>query len=477
MILIKKTIRIPVHFATTKLKQSILDNTTARITFCIKSISDLINENTELTSGAIRGVVRKNKIAKTMKFSEGFVDQCIDKAIWSWRSYKRLHKEWENRIKSVERKITEKETKIKEDYREDFKIQLQRKLERQKARLEKIKNREPTMPTFEGKTPCRIDKRTGKIQWNEKSKLTPLWIHLSTLKKSKRIDIPLNPTKYHLEQLKNAEIRDFEIIKTDGKYYVHISIQKEIAEKHVSSVGGIDQGLNHTAGIVLLPSDQNGVPFEGLICDETKQKILQKYDSLVSVLQNAETFSKLKRLRSKRLNVAREYDWQIANQIAKLSDGILIGIGDTNFRQTQYRGNEMPELRKRIGKWSYARQRQFIALRRAENGYDTLLVSERGSNDCHVCDSHLVARKWLPSGESYILCHSCGLKQDADINASYKIAYETATRCQDERLKAQMIMWKTRVSVQHGYLSNLLMGGSRSFLSQKNITNFGSGGL
>jgi transposase len=130
-----------------------------------------------------------------------------------------------------------------------------------------------------------------------------------------------------------------------------------------------------------------------------------------------------------------------------MSNGVLIGISDTNFRQMQYRGNGMPTLRKRIGKWSYARQRQYIALRRAENGYDTLLVSERGSNDCHACGSHFVERKWLPSGESYIVCHSCGLKKDADINASYNIAYETSLRCQDERLKAQMNMWKIHGSV------------------------------
>ena len=419
---ITKTLKIPVHFATTKLKQSILDNTTARMTFCIQSISILITDETELTRKNIRLLTRKNKVAEKTKLSAGFVDQCIDKSIWSWKSYKRLHDDWLQGLQKVAAK--------------DDEIYFQKYLQK-----------EPTPPTFNHKTSCRIDERTGRIQWNKRSKLSPLWVHLSTLKKGKTVDIPLNPARYHLKQLKSAEIKDFELIKKDGKYQVHISIQKEIAEKHVSSVGGIDQGLNHSAGIVLLPSDQNGVPFEGLICDETKQKILQKYDSLVSVLQNAETFSKLKRLRSKRLNVAREYDWQIANQITKLSDGVLIGIGDADFRHDMYRGNGNPVLRKRIGKWSYSRQRQFIALRRAENGYDTLLVSERGSNDCHVCDSPLVTRKWLPSGESYILCHSCGLKKDADINSAYHHAYATASRCQDERLKAGMTVGETHASL------------------------------
>lgn len=416
---IKKTAKIPVHYATTKSKHSILDNTTARITYCIKCISSLIDKDTELTRKNIRKLVKENDIAGKTKLSAGFVDQCVDKAIWSWKSYKRLHDDWLRRLENVLRRENE-------------------------VYLWKYLQKEPTSPDFNHKTSCRIDERTGKIEWNKKSKLSPLWIHMSTLKKGNTVDIPLNPSKYHLKQLKDVEMRDFEIIKTDGKYYVHISIQKEIADKQPSSVGGIDQGLNHSAGIVLLPSDKNGIPFEGMICDEKKQEILQKYDRLISELQNAKKYDKLKQLRSKRFNVAREYDWQIANQIAEISKGFLIGIGDTDFRKMMYCGNGMPKLRKRIGKWSYARQRQFIALRRAERGYDTLFVSERGSNDCYHCGSHFVSRKWLPNGESYILCHCCGLKKDADINSSYNIAYETFLRCQDERLKAGMNMGKTR---------------------------------
>ena len=98
---IKKTVKIPVHYATTKFKQSILDNTTARITYCIKCISSLIDKDTELTRKNIRRLVEENNIAGKTKLSAGFVDQCVDKTIWSWKSYKQLHDDWLRRLEYV----------------------------------------------------------------------------------------------------------------------------------------------------------------------------------------------------------------------------------------------------------------------------------------------------------------------------------------------------------------------------------------
>ena len=42
--IVKKSIKIPVHYDTTKTKQSILDNLTARITYGIRLISEHITE-------------------------------------------------------------------------------------------------------------------------------------------------------------------------------------------------------------------------------------------------------------------------------------------------------------------------------------------------------------------------------------------------------------------------------------------------
>ena len=415
----QKTVKIPIHYGTTKEKLDKLNKLTARITYTIRLISELITEDTKLDRKTVRALVRNSDIAEQTKLSAGFVDQCIDKVLWSWKAYRKLHKKWVRQVASAERRDNPKW-------------------------LAKLLKREPSKPSFQNhKVPCRIDSRTGKIESSVKSKLASLWLHISTLKKNYPMDIPLNPSHYHLTQLEDADIYDFEIVKRGNKYYAHVSLTKEIEKTEISSIGGVDQGLNHSAGIVLLPLD-GSTPYEELICDAEKQASLQKYDELIADLQEAEDWHKLRQLRHKRKNIAIHYDWVIANEIAEKSKGAILAIGDTDFRKGQYRGNEMPTLRKRIGKWSYGRQRTFITLKRAEFGNTTVLKNERRTSiECHECGSMMTRRKWLPSGESYILCWGCGAKIDADINAAHNIAL----RCRDDWLKVGMNMVESHASL------------------------------
>lgn len=422
--LVQKTLKIPVHYDTTKRKRDILDRLTARITYGIRLISELIDEDTGLDRTTIRKMVKNGDIVEKTGLSYGFRDQCIDKVIWSWKSYKKLHKDWERKVKAAEERIAS----MKDE---------KGKAKREKS-FEKLIKREPSKPAFHNKTPCRFDYRTGKVEWG-KGEFTPLWIHISTLEKGKTIDIPLNPSQYHINQLKNAEIDDFEIIKKNKKYYVHISITKVVEDKPISSIGGIDQGLNRSIAAVLLTS----VPQEELLLDAAKQELLDKYDAIIVSLQQTEKWDKLRELRHKRENIAIYHDWCLANQVAEFTKGNMIAIGNSRFRQMQYRGDGMPALRKRIGKWSYGRQRKFITLKRAERGYPTKLQDEYGtSKECHLCGSLLTTRKW-EDGYSYILCHSCGAKKDADINAAYNIAL----RCRDDWLKTGMNMVKNYASL------------------------------
>ena len=449
---VKKTIRIPIHYDVTKNKMDILNSLTARITYGIRLISEVVYDlvkDVECTDeelkflklNVIEEIVNNSNIVEKTGLSSGYIQQCINKVIFSYKSYRELHKKWERKIERSEERL--------------YSARDDKELEKADKWLEKLKKREPSKPTFENKTSCRFDYRTGTIE-EGKGKLSKLWINISTLEKYKKIDIPLNPSQYHIDQLKDAVVDDFEIIKgcysrkkkNKGKYYIHVSITKVIEEKSINSIGGIDQGLNKSIAAVLIPLDcrldNNGsFPREEQLLDSAKVELLEKYDDIVSSLQEAEKWDKLRSLRNKRENVSIYHDWCLANKVAEFTVGSYVAIGNSKFRQTQFRGNEMPTLRKRVGKWSYGRQRKFISLKRSEMGYRTELRDEYGtSRECCQCGSKLTTRKY-EDGFSYILCHSCEIKKDADLNAGNVIA----TRCRDDMLKAGMITVTNGVSL------------------------------
>jgi len=124
----------------------------------------------------------------------------------------------------------------------------------------------------------------------------------------------LNPSQCHLKQLEDAEINDLEIVQRKQKYYVHISITKETPDKQISSIGGIDQGLNRTIAVVLLPSPSPSpgtdgtIPHRELILDSDKRDLIDKYDLIIASCQRSGATKKLKHLRSKRSNVALYHD-------------------------------------------------------------------------------------------------------------------------------------------------------------------------
>lgn len=160
----------------------------------------------------LRKVVKDSDVVAKSKLSAGFVDQCIDKVLWTWRSYRALHKDWEY---SYQRAIDRLESA-----RDD------KEKEKAKTLMRKLENREPRTPRFEEKTSCRFDYRTGTIERGENTFL--LWMHVSTLKKGTMMDIPLNPSAWHLRQLEGVEVNNFEIIKSGKKYYAHISITRRV---------------------------------------------------------------------------------------------------------------------------------------------------------------------------------------------------------------------------------------------------------
>lgn len=403
-----KTVKIPFHYATTKRKLDILNRLTARLTFCVHLMSKLIERYDIRSRKALRVKVKEHDIRERTGLSSAFIQQCEDKALWMWGSYRRLRRIWARKVKRAQYKNDEKW-------------------------LKKLMRREP-QPPFHGrqsakKISSRIDIRTGRIEPAERSKLTSLWLKLSTLELRETICIPLNPVRYHLEQLKACEISDFELVKREGKFYAHVSIKREVGEQPTSSVRGIDLGINRAVATVLLPKE--GEPREELWTDEERKKQIKKFDEVVAELQQKKEWAKLQELRHKRANVAQCHDWLLANRIASNSDGCIVAIGRTDYKRRMFKGDMNKQLRKRVHRWAYARIISMAGLKCAERGIRVVEVNERWtSRTCNRCGSTNTKR---PTQEQFI-CKACGLEYDADLNAAHNIA----SRCRVDRLKAGM---------------------------------------
>jgi len=397
--LIQKTVKVPIHYATTKNKLHVLDRLTARLTYAVKLWSEVIERHGIHTRRELQRLEYQHFVRDQTGLSAGFVQQCGNQALWMWESYRKLHSKWQKAVEKVRARGNE-------------------------SWLRKLLEREPSKP-FQGKNsnrkiPTRFDYRTGEVERSERVKLSPLLIRISTLKKHEKLVVFLNPSKYHLSLLEQGEIRDFQLVKHDEKYYAHIVVQYEVEEQPIQAVRGVDLGIKRSAATVLLrPNRPLRREDFSVIWDGLKRQRLNQLNKRVAELQQAKKWEALKRMRKKRRRVAEYYDRLTAKRIAKISSGCIVAIGYPKWiKYENYRGNGKRKLRRLITRWTYGRITRYVREECAEKGIKVAESNERWSSmRCHRCGSRNTERLT----QSTIYCYNCGLVYNADFNAAINI--------------------------------------------------------
>lgn len=206
-----KTVKIPVHYALTKRKHSILDKLTAGITYGVWFWSNLFDEHGLKGSYADRA--RFYEQVKTESELPAAINQCcFDTASWMWKSYRRQLAEWTREMRRAKGKWREK-----------------------------ILKRQPQKPFSNGiacKGPIWFDYRIGSIK-KPKVKLFQYVARVSTLRRGVKLTIPLNPAKYHLDPLSKGKLKSFQIVKRDSRYLVHVKVEYHVPDQPVHAVQGI----------------------------------------------------------------------------------------------------------------------------------------------------------------------------------------------------------------------------------------------
>lgn len=397
--LVQKTVKVPIHYATTKNKLHVLDRLTARLTYAVKLWSEVIERHGIHTRRELQQLDHQHFVQQLTGLSAGFVQQCGNQALWMWESYRELHSKWQKAVEKVRARGNE-------------------------SWLRKLLEREPSKP-FQGKNsnrkiPTRFDYRTGEVKRSEHAKLSSLLIRISTLKKHEKLVVFLNPSKYHLSLLEQEEIRDFQLVKHDEKYYAHIVVQYEVEEQPIQAVRGVDLGIRRSVATVLLCPDR---PLEredfSIIQDELKRQRLNQLNKRVAEFQQAKKWKALRTMRGKRRRVAEYYDRLTAKRITEISSECIVAIGyPKGIKYENYRGNGKRKLRRLMTRWTYGRIISYVREECAEKGIKVAESNERWSSmTCHHCGSRNTERLT----QSVIHCYNCGLTYNADFNAAINI--------------------------------------------------------
>jgi len=391
-----KTVRIPVHYGITKRKLSILDSLTARTTYSVWLWSKLFKENG--LKGSYTDRARFYERVKRDAKLGSLTQCCFDTAAWMWWGYREAHKAWRRNI-AIARK------------------------ERDKQWLRKLLRREPHEPFtngMNGKVPIWFDSRFGSIEKTRRMKLCQYVARVSTLRKGMKLTIPLSPAKYHLDLLEKGVMKSFQIVKRDGKYYVHVKVEYAVPDQSVNAVRGVDLGVKRSMASVMLKPNQ---PLRSsdftTIRDGLKRQHLNRLNKRVAELQRAKKWAPLKRIRHKQLHVGEYYDRLAAKQLAATSQNCLVAVGyPKGIKHKNNHGNGKPKLRRALAHWSYGRAIRYIQEECVEQGIRAEAPDELwSSRTCHRCGSRHTERLT----QSLFHCWNCELVYNADYNAAINI--------------------------------------------------------
>ncbi|MHA2024127.1 MAG: zinc ribbon domain-containing protein, partial [Candidatus Thorarchaeota archaeon] len=268
-----------------------------------------------------------------------------------------------------------------------------------------------------------------------------------------RLRIPLRISPYHLNQIRRGEVKAVQLF-TDRrrKWWVTIAVRIPIDESPEENLPvailGIDLGIEKAACATLLTPEKTRET--RYFVQRDKVPIIKMYDRLVADLQremytrrnnglsNDRVSEKLRRMRSKRENVAKEYDRVIVRQlldyISELSKKytLYVAIGRLkNIRMRAKRGNyQGRRFRGMIHSWAFARITDSLKHGLAQLGWKVDAKDPRfravpegwTSIMCWKCGS-----KGRRPTQNYFHCPSCGYSINADLNGSANIAARLLT--------------------------------------------------
>ncbi len=309
-----------------------------------------------------------------------------------------------------------------------------------------------------------------------------------------RLLIPLKVSPFHLTQLERGEVKALQIF-TDRmkKWWVTLAVRLDTPkETHTGlppAVLGIDLGIEKAACTTLVTPEK--VRETRYFVQKDKVQNITKYDWQVASLQhemsvrrnseqkNCKVIQKLKTLRTKRENLAKEYDRvlvrQILDYILELSEKytLYVSVGRLSNIRNAARRSKSRRFRALVHSWAFSRITESLQHQLAQIGWSMKFKESRfrvvpeswTSIMCWKC-----GRKGIRPKQNLFVCPTCGNRCNADKNGAINIAGRLITLTESLHSVRGLGKWANAVSRSRNSRPNAqrgLMPRGKSLLSKK----------
>ncbi len=229
----------------------------------------------------------------------------------------------------------------------------------------------------------------------------------------------------HQEHLKDWDFGSADLVYKKGKFYLHLSVSKEIDILFNGLVVGCDMGITRPI-----------VTSENQFFGQRRWKYInRKYFKHQRSLQAKGTKSakrRLKKVSGRRNRFSIDCDHVISKRLVQSqSKGTLIALEDLTNINKQNKKRKSKKEKRRFSEWSYFRRRSFIEYKATMNGCGVVLVNPAyTSQTCSCCGNTEPNNR----NRSVFKCVSCGLELNADLNAARVIKQSVFGRSKDAGL-------------------------------------------
>jgi len=257
--------------------------------------------------------------------------------------------------------------------------------------------------------PLSIRKDTIKIHKRE-TKLVKYWIKIPVATKRNGIWLPVKP---HYEFPDNYEICESKVVRKKGKFYIYVTIKKEVEIKSsYSSILAIDIGERIIATAVL---SLNKKP---IFYGKEIRGVRRHYAWLRKRLGKKKLLKKIREIGNKEKRIVNYYLHKISKEIVCIANqyNALIVLGDLKGIRNSAK-DKGKRIKRIVSNMPYHRLVKYIEYKASWLEIKVVKIKENlTSKTCPKCNS-----KGKRPYQGLFVCNNCGYKANADFVGAQNI--------------------------------------------------------